>query len=249
MPKGRRRVYKKTVRNQDWEIVWRDDGEWPKSGLIRPWDNAPCCGAKTRKGAPCFSIPSRGQARCRMHGGVSPAKFLAAHSPVTVPTGAQLRVQGTVQTDDPRVLDMKGTIASMLGLLDAARPLAIDDLDATAMIISLREAGLAMDDQFERKLMDSLQTVQFDRVIALVGAHAKVGSLQSNTIRLQSLAKVLLGVILPQMDDFTARVFAACHELVPVDQRDELHTRLTRIAAATATSMARDVEAATAKKR
>lgn len=27
------------------------------------------CGAKTRKGTPCKSVPVRGKCRCRMHGG------------------------------------------------------------------------------------------------------------------------------------------------------------------------------------
>jgi glucans biosynthesis protein len=30
------------------------------------------CGAKTRSGTPCQSVPVRGKKRCRMHGGVSP---------------------------------------------------------------------------------------------------------------------------------------------------------------------------------
>lgn len=33
------------------------------------------CGAKTRSGRPCRSLPVRGRRRCRMHGGTSPAWF------------------------------------------------------------------------------------------------------------------------------------------------------------------------------
>ena len=44
---------------------------WLKNGG-RPgnWDNAPRCGAKTRKGTPCRS-PAMPNGRCRMHGGMS----------------------------------------------------------------------------------------------------------------------------------------------------------------------------------
>ena len=36
--------------------------------------NAPRCGAKTRKGAPCKGPAVRGKKRCRMHGGKNPGR-------------------------------------------------------------------------------------------------------------------------------------------------------------------------------
>lgn len=36
---------------------------------IAPMQNAPRCGAETRKGTPCDSPAISGKARCRMHGG------------------------------------------------------------------------------------------------------------------------------------------------------------------------------------
>lgn len=42
-----------------------------KLNPIHHAQNAPRCGAKTRKGAPCNSPAVKGRKRCRMHGGNS----------------------------------------------------------------------------------------------------------------------------------------------------------------------------------
>ena len=253
MGKGRLRKIKKTVRGVDYVIEWRDDGTWPKEGMRRPWDNAPACGAKTkRKGLPCLKIPSRGHRRCSNHGEGHMTSWLEVdpNAPATRSLAAResRRALGNVAVGDPRVLDTRATIAAMIGMTDLVRPLVVDSLGkAGEMVREMEASGLSVEGIQIEKLIAEIGTVEFDRAMDLINAYARIGALQGQTIRLQSLGQVVLDAILPHLEGFTSRTYAACRRLVPAENLAELNDAMREIALQTQASMVRDVELATKK--
>lgn len=208
--------------------------DWPKEGLRRP-DGAPACGAKTKSGTPCFRIPAHGQKRCRHHGGLSfgkDAKALLFPGQPEIRSRTAVRYlerEGLVKPEDPLVLDMRHTVASMLSLVDLARPIVADDTRADELMAILVDKGLDPGSDFAAMIREVLQELKFDRLLRMVDRLAKVGAVQASALRVQQVGQLILQHVLPTMADFSHRLAAAAERYIPADQHDAWRQDARRI--------------------
>ena len=142
---------------------------------------------------------------------------------------AVVRVVGDVRPEDPEVLDMRSTIAQMLSLTNAARKLALDTSTADELIQQLADAGLSVDDDLQTQLQEALGELQFDRAMKLVDRLGKVGSVQTNALKVQQVGNLLMQQILPTLADFAARIAKAAERFIPADQHAEWRIEARRI--------------------
>lgn len=200
----------------------KGDG-WPKDGLVRP-DGAPACGAKKRDGTPCMMIPATGNKRCRLHGGASPTREMRAlieTAPGPLAGDATMRavvVAGNVRAADDEVLDQRSTIARMLSIVNAATPLAMLESTAEEMIAELAATGLEFGDKFMEQLRAGLREVQFDRAMALINALHKVGQVQGNALKVDTVRGLLLDSIIPSVAEFARTVATIAERYIPPDR-------------------------------